>query len=415
MSKTGTRPDVLSAITEESVYEHVHGICFKTGPPGLVGAEAEWLVSDTTAPHRHVPLDELQSAVTRAGALPSGSAVTYEPGGQLELSSLPYEGVAACRRALQADLDHVSAALGAAGLTLTGLGLDPVRTPRRQLDLPRYKAMEAFFDVHSRAVFPSMIQGAGRSMMCSTAGLQVCLDIGRDAADAEARWRLTHALGPVLVAAFANSPVMGGRPTGWRSTRQAIWARLDPGRCAPARRDERTGAADAWAAYALDARLMAVRDTDTDWAYDPGYTLREWIAGAGERRPTADDLEFHLSTLFPPVRPRGWLELRMIDAQHHRWWPVPLAVVTALVEDPQAGSVAAAAAAPVATRWREAARHGPSDPPLREAVRACLAAAERALPGVGADPALCELVGAFIDRYADRGRCPADDVIEEYA
>ncbi|MQA97680.1 MAG: ergothioneine biosynthesis glutamate--cysteine ligase EgtA [Streptosporangiales bacterium] len=397
----------MPAITEDSVYEHVHGICFKTGPPGLVGAEAEWLVTDPSTPDRHVPLAELQAAVTRAGDLPSGSAISYEPGGQLELSTLPYDGVSACRQALQDDLDHVSTALDATGLTLTGLGLDPVRTPRRQLDLPRYLAMEAFFDVHARA-------DAGRSMMCSTAGLQICLDIGRDTTDAAKRWRLAHALGPVLVAAFANSPVAAGRRTGWRSTRQAIWARLDPGRCAPARHDARTGPADAWAAYALDARMMCVRGEDTDWSYDPGFTLREWIAGAGERRPTADDLEFHLSTLFPPVRPRGWLELRMIDAQDHRWWPVPLAVVTALVEDPMAGSAAAAAAMPVAGRWREAARYGPADPPLRAAVRACLAAAERALPGIGADPALCELVSTFIDRYADRGRCPADDVIEEF-
>ena len=77
-------------------------------------------------------------------------------------------------------------------------------------------------------------------MMGSTASVQVCVDAGRACAGTSGfrfRWRLLHAIGPVLVAVFANSPLRAGRPTGWKSTRQAVWARLDPeqnpgaGRC----------------------------------------------------------------------------------------------------------------------------------------------------------------------------------------
>ena len=70
-------------------------------------------------------------------------------------------------------------------------------------------------------------------MMGSTASVQVCVDAGRESGGSTGfrfRWRLLHALGPVLVAAFANSPLRAGRATGWKSTRQSVWARLDPGR-----------------------------------------------------------------------------------------------------------------------------------------------------------------------------------------
>ncbi len=82
--------------------------------------------------------------------------------------------------------------------------------------------MEEFFDRSG----PS-----GRFMMCSTASVQVCVDAGRDNHGPDGfrwRWHLLHALGPVLVASFANSPLQGGWPSGWKSTRQAVWFRLDP-------------------------------------------------------------------------------------------------------------------------------------------------------------------------------------------
>ena len=135
------------------------------------------------------------------------------------------------------DLAALRDTAATAGLELCGYGLDPLRPPRRLLDLPRYAAMEEFFDREGPW---------GRQMMCGTASVQVCLDAGDDSAGPSgyrSRWRLLHAIGPVLVAAFANSPLRDGKPTGWRSARQQVWANMDPGRTrAPACRPTLTRA-----------------------------------------------------------------------------------------------------------------------------------------------------------------------------
>ncbi|MBO0775477.1 MAG: ergothioneine biosynthesis glutamate--cysteine ligase EgtA, partial [Actinobacteria bacterium] len=350
-------------LTEEQAAEHAHGICFKTGPPGQVGVELEWLVRDGRDPA--FPVDHTRVTATLAllaapGALPSQGRLTIEPGGQIELSTAPAAGIGACVAAAGTDLEAVRCTARRTGLDLAGQGVDPHRPPRRVLQLPRYQAMEEFFDRSGPW---------GRIMMCSTASVQVCVDAGEEGSGTSGyrwRWRLLHALAPVLAAAFANSPLLHGRPSGWKSTRQAVWARLDPTRTRPPASAEpaagservRPDAADpraAWASYALDAQVMCVRRPGPDgWSAPPGLTFRDWVRGAGERRPTADDLAYHLSTLFPPVRPQGHLELRVIDAQPGDGWIVPAAVVTALLDDPAAADAAMAAAEPV---WR-----GPAGP-----------------------------------------------------
>ncbi|QFG25206.1 ergothioneine biosynthesis glutamate--cysteine ligase EgtA [Actinomadura sp. WMMB 499] len=393
----------MTGLTVDDVYQHIHGVCFKTGPPGTVGAETEWFVVDAADPGAHVPAGRVRALMDAdadaAGPLAGGSAVTYEPGGQLELSSAPYPGLAALHAALAADIERVRGVLAPAGLDLVGHGVDPSRRPRFQAEHPRYHCMRDYF---RSGGFPD----AGEAMMCSTASVQVCVDIGADRADAARRWRLAHALGPVLVAAFANSPVRAGRRTGLRSSRQGIWTELDPCRTLPVLRDGDGGdPAEAWTRYALDARVMLVHTASGEWVSDPGMSFLEWL-GKGE--PGPDDLNYHLSTLFPPVRPRGWLELRMIDALPGPYWAVPVAVTAALLDDPAAAALAEAAAEPVADRWAEAARSGLADPPLAAAARACFAAALDALPRMGA-PGLVPLVAEYAGRYVERGRCPADD------
>ncbi|MCW2889087.1 MAG: glutamate/cysteine ligase family protein [Streptosporangiaceae bacterium] len=383
----------MTRLTVDDVYQHSYGVCFKTGPPGVVGAETEWLVVDPRRPGAHVSLDRLRDLMDAAGPPPAGSLITYEPGGQLELSSAPQPGLAALYDALSLDLAFARKALG--DLALAGHGVDPVRAPFMQTRDQRYLCMSTYFETHSKE--------GGLPMMCGTASVQVCVDIGADSADAVRRWRLAHALGPILVAAFANSPLRAGRRTGLKSTRQAIWNALDPGRTtAPAGADP----AEAWARYALDANVMMRRTPDGGWVADPGTTFREWVA-TGE--PTAEDLDYHLSTLFPPVRPRGWYELRMIDALPEPYWPVPVAVVTALLDDPVASRLAEEAAEPVAGRWRQAAGDALADRELARAARACFEAARAALPRLDAER-LLPLVDDYYSRYIERGRCPADDL-----
>lgn len=389
----------MTRLTVDGVYQHIRGVCFKNGPPGTVGAETEWLVVDPADPAAHVPAARVREVVQAAGAPPGGSNVTYEPGGQLELSSAPAPGLAPLHAALARDIGHVRGALAGEGLDLAGLGVDPVRAPVFQAEHPRYRCMRDYFTAGG-------FTDAGLAMMCSTASVQVCLDIGADDADTVRRWRLAHALGPVLVAAFANSPLRAGRRTGLRSSRQGVWTDLDPCRTLPVLHDGADGdPAEAWTRYALDARVMVVRTAAGDWVADPGMTFREWL-GKGE--PGPEDLAYHLSTLFPPVRPRGWLELRMIDALPDRYWPVPVAVATALLDDPGASAVAEEATEPVASRWAEAARRGLADPALAAAARRCFRAALGALPRLGAAD-LAAVVAEYADRYVERGRSPADD------
>jgi glutamate--cysteine ligase len=438
----------MTVIAEQQATEHIHGICLKTGPPRLVGVELEWLVRDARDPALPVTADRIAAAVAAFGAetgtgtvlpdspaglalptsaapgvMPSGGLLTTEPGGQLELSSLPADSLAECVRATAADLAALRAAVADAGLELAGFGLDPFRPPRRVLDLPRYAAMEAFFD-----------RGGpwGRQMMCGTASVQVSLDAGDDSDGHTGyrwRWQLLHAIGPVLVAAFANSPLREGRPTGWKSARQQVWTRMDPGRTKP---PPLAGDADlpaAWAAYALDAQVMCVReDGSGDWSAPPGLRLRDWLRGSGGsdgsaalRAPTTEDLTYHLSTLFPPVRPRGHFELRMIDAQPGDGWVVPLAVASALLSDAKAAEAAMAAAerlwhpdgANGENPWLLAASVGPAHPRIARASRECFAVARDALVRHRTPADILAAVDDFIDRYVSKDRCPADDLLEE--
>jgi ergothioneine biosynthesis glutamate--cysteine ligase EgtA len=415
-----TRTDVDGVLSELEAERLIGTICFKTGPPGAIGAELEWLVGDAVDPSSPVPFDrvrEILGRLKRTDAMPRAGLLTLEPGGQVELSTAPADDVAGCVAAASDDMAVLHEAFGAEGLTLTGRGLDLHRSPSRVLDLPRYAAMEEFFD--RRGPW-------GRVMMCSTASVQVCVDAGLDddtASGFSFRWRLMHALGPVLVAAFANSPLRRGRPTGWKCTRQLIWSRLDPYRTrapigaepyALAAQDPRQD----MARYAMDAEVLCLRQPDGQpWTVPTGLTFRQWLRGSGQAgSPTADDLSYHLSTLFPPVRARGHLELRMIDAQPGDGWIVPVALVAALADDPAAADAAMAAAEPVwyegPGSWLRAARLGPSDPALAKAATECFAAADAALARSGAPEPIRDAVAGFADRYPSRGRCPADDVLD---
>jgi ergothioneine biosynthesis glutamate--cysteine ligase EgtA len=422
----------LDVLEEDEAEAHVQGVCFKTGPPVRTGVELEWLVHDRSDPRMLISADRLREAlapVEAPGGIPRGSRITREPGGQVELSSPPAGSLPACVEAMAADLAALRRAMDRAGLVLSGRGLDPYRDPPRILDHPRYAAMERFFDREGPW---------GRVMMRRTASLQVNLDGGDDShgiAGYRRRWELAHRLGPVLVAAFANSPLSGGRPTGWVSTRQATWAAMDPGRTRPPGHEPDPRAA--WARYALDAYVLCVRDpgppghrsseaAGADWTAPPGLTFRDWLRGAAPdlRRPTLEDLDYHLSTLFPPVRPRGWLELRMVDAQEGDAWAVATALAASLLDDPVAADAAFAATEalcpdgrplPSDGTWRRAARTGPADPEIGKAVRACFLAAESALARSAAPVALRTAVSAFAERYAERGRCPAHDQLDALA
>lgn len=414
-------PALRRHLTVDVLRHHIVQRCLAPSDRGLVGVELE-LLTYPSDPGLRAPVADLAAMVERT-TLPAGSRITLEPGGQIEISTPPLPGLAVALPATAADLAALSAELRGAGIEPVARGLDPLRPPRRILDRPRYAAMEAFFDVEGFA---------GRTMMCSTASVQVNLETGREA-DVAARWHLAHAVGPVLVAMFAHSPVPGGGGCGPRSARQQVWSVMDPTRTAPVHGpifggDGRSPASagddpvEDWLRYALRARVMMIRvaadrfvPVDGPLGSDP-FTFAAWLQRGHELGwPTLEDFEYHLTTLFPPVRPRGWLELRMLDALPDPWWRVAAAVTTALLEDADAGAAAleAVSAPPVGTgvadHWRSAARHGLADPALRAAAQRVFPAALEALRRVGADWVTVAAAEAFHERFVARGLCPADE------
>ena len=213
-------------------------MCFKVGPPELVGAELEWLTYRADAACREPNRPTLAAFAAALGPhaptsvdpaalglpLGHGSLVSIEPGGQVEISSQPCSDPEELCRRLCADARQLRDLLDTQGIYLVAAAADPARPASRILQQPRYRTMER----HFTAIGP-----LGVLMMCNTAAIQVSVDAGADPADVAARWHLLHVAGPALLAAFACSPDLSGAPGGsWASQRMRTWLHLDPARTA---------------------------------------------------------------------------------------------------------------------------------------------------------------------------------------
>jgi glutamate--cysteine ligase len=400
-------PAARRSVTPRDVRRLVGEQCFSSSGSGRIGVEVEWLAVRLSDPARPVPPE----LVGEAGAeLPAGSRLTFEPGGQVELSSPPLRGIGPACASIASDAAALTDELDNRGIGLVGLGLDPGPGRARWVDSPRYEAMETYFD--AQGVGQSE---AGRTMMRSTAAVQVNVDLGSSPDEVERRWHRAHDSGPLLAAAFANSPLAGGVPSGWRSRRLAVWTEVDECRTTAADGNG-SEAATAWADYALAARVMLIRRDESEFVpILETLTMQDWIERGHELGyPTLDDVAYHFTTLFPPVRPRGWLEMRMIDSLPDPWWRAAVAVATTLVCDDGAATAAAPAIAATRGRWLDAARHGLGHPDLGAAAESAFDAALRAMVQLGTDAATVLAVEAFVDRYVARRRCPADDRLEAW-
>jgi glutamate--cysteine ligase len=279
--------------------------------------------------------------------LPGGARISFEPGGQIEISSSPHATASALIEAMTRLVRQIGDAMHAEGITLVAAGIDPcndIASIPLQLHRERYTMMTDYFN---------SIGVAGVRMMRQTAALQINVERGSDPAS---RWLLLNALAPLVIALFANSRLYGGADTGFASYRAHTWRTLDPSRTGIVY--DAADPAERYLRFALDA--VAMRSGN-------GFvSFGQWMQNADL---SLEDWHFHLSTLFPEVRPRSYFEIRSPDTIDVRWLAAPIVFVTGLMYDPATASRSVRVlGVPRPELVDRAARFGLSDPELRKLV-----------------------------------------------
>ena len=279
--------------------------------------------------------------------LKDGARISFEPGGQIEISTAPQPAASAVIDSTQTLVAMLRDAMSSAGIDLVARGVDPyndIDAVPLQLHRERYTGMTRYFD----SIGPS-----GVRMMRQTAALQINLERG---GDPKSRWRLLNALAPIVVALFANSRQYAGKRTEWASYRAQLWRTLDTSRTGIVY-DEASPALR-YFAFALDALAMRSGRDGT------GYRkFREWMNDAAVNM---DDWLFHLSTLFPEVRPKEFFELRSADTIEPDMLAAPVLFITGLVYDEEnAHRAIELTGAPSEKLLERAGRLGLADPEIR--------------------------------------------------
>lgn len=351
-----------------------------------------------------------------------GASVSLEPGGQFELSGAPLEDMHQICAETGRHLEEVKTVADELGLGFIGLGFSPLWRREEVPVMPkgRYDIMRAYMPKRG---------GQGLDMMLRTCTVQANLDFA-DEVDMIAKFRTSLALQPVATALFANSPFVEGRPSGLLSTRANVWTDTDP---------DRTGMLDfvfadgfgfeAYARYAADVPMYFVKREGKYFDLS-GRSFRAFMRGElsdlpGER-PRLSDWNDHLTTLFPEVRLKTYLEMRGADAgPWSRICALP-ALWTGVLYDDDALSAAwdlcrAWTPEDRASLRSDAARMGlratVAGRPLQDVARDLLAIARHGLRR------RARLSGGFVDEagylaeldaVVESGRTPADRLLELY-
>ena len=258
-----------------------------------------------------------------------GGAISLEPGGQFELSGAPLETVHQTACELMAHLAQLREVAKPLGIGFLGLGMTPNWTRAEMPVMPkgRYKIMTAYMP---------KVGTMGLDMMYRTCTVQANLDFA-DEADMVKKLRVSLALQPVATALFANSPFTEGKPNGFLSMRSHIWTDTDNDRAGTLPWAFEPGMGfERWVDYALDVPMYFIKRGDK-YIDVAGKSFRDFFAGKlkelpGER-PTISDWANHLSTIFPEVRLKRYLEMRGADGVPWRRLPSLTAYWVGLLYD----------------------------------------------------------------------------------
>jgi glutamate--cysteine ligase len=323
--------------------------------------------------------------------LAGGSRISFEPGGQIEISSAPNETASGLITELGEICAHLSDAFERHGITLETRGVDPfnaISAVPLQLHRERYERMTRYFE----SIGPSGIR-----MMRQTASVQINVQPGDEPLT---RWRLLNRLAPVLVATFANSSRYENAETVHASFRSHLWRTLDPSRTGVLCEED---ALDAYCDFALDAGWMFTQTSEGGYG-----TFRQSLERANQ-----EDWDLHLSTLFPEIRPKGFFEVRSPDVIESHWLGAPIAMIAGLCyDDNSARSAMEILEHCDADALTRAGELGVSDPVLGKVAKEICEVALSGCESLGREYLSADdldTVSDFIERYPAHGRCPADD------
>lgn len=250
-----------------------------------------------------VPIREGEHIIALAR---DGAHISLEPGGQIELAARPVSSVAVHAEDVRDYEQALAAASRELDIAWLGMGFRPFGTLDDVPWMPkgRYAIMRDYLPTRGRLA---------HEMMKRTATVQVSLDFS-DVDDARAKLRCAFGITPLLTAMYASSPIVDGQVTDYQSYRARVWLETDPDRCGllPFVFDD-VDVFEAYTQWALDVPMFFVlRDR-----YLParGMTFRRFLRDGFEgERATIGDWELHLSTLFPDVRIKRFIEVRGCDA-----------------------------------------------------------------------------------------------------
>ena len=349
-------------------------------------------------------------------------SITLEPGGQFELSGAPLETIHQTCDEVHEHLRQVREVCDELGLGMIGLGFDP---QSRRDEVPwmpkgRYRIMRDYMPKKGRL---------GLDMMLRTCTVQANLDY-RSEADMVKKFRASLALQPLTVALFANSPFVEGRPSGYLSYRSLVWTDTDPDRCGtlPFVFEEGFGF-ERYVDYLLDMPMYFVYRAGT-YIDASGQSFRDFMAGRlpalpGEV-PQIGDWADHLTTAFPEVRLKQYLEMRGADGGPWRRLCALPALWVGLLYDEAALDAAAELVADWTAEEREAMRVDVPrlglDTPhrsrtFRDVALEVLEIAREGLHRRARRDQSGEDETHFLDTLfsiAGAGRTPAEELIEDY-
>lgn len=239
------------------------------------------------------------------GLKKDGASISLEPGGQYELSGKNIKTIHDTYEETKKHFDELKLISSKFNVLNMALGFDPLWSREAMPWMPkkRYEIMKAYMPTKGNM---------GLDMMTRTATIQVNLDYG-DERDMIRKMRVAQAIQPIATALFANSPFTEGKPNGYLSFRSQVWEHTDPDRCGfLSFIFDDDFSFERWTDYLLDVPMYFIY-RDGEYIPSNNITFREFMNGKHHLKPLMSDWETHVSTVFPDVRLKQFIEMRGAD------------------------------------------------------------------------------------------------------